>query len=75
MTEMGQKLTGVKNNYIYIYIWDKEIIFDVPAKLHFVWIGKEIPNKYMDNIISFQNYNRQYEVIRALKSFSIPFLS
>ena len=29
----------------------------------------------MDNIISFQKYNRQYEVIRSLKSFSITFLS
>ena len=50
MAEMGQKLTGVKNNYIYIYIWDIEITFDVPAKLHFVWIGKEIPKRFPINI-------------------------
>ena len=46
-----------------MYILDKEIIFDVPTKLHLVWIGKEIPQKYIDNILSFEKYNGQYDVI------------
>ena len=46
-----------------MYILDKEIIFDVPTKLHLVWIGKEIPEKYIDNILSFEKYNGQYDVI------------
>ena len=73
MAEMGHRLTGVNSNYrlsTLSTIWHKEIVFDVPAKLHFVWIGKEIPNNYLDNIISFQKYNMQYEVIWAMKSLS-----
>ena len=71
---MGAKLTGINTNYKLSTFWEKEIIFDVPTKLHFVWIGKEIPQKYIDNILSFEKYNRQYEVIMALSSFSkLPF--
>ena len=71
---MGAKLTGINTNYKLSTFWEKEIIFKVPTKLHFVWIGKEIPEKYIDNILSFEKYNRQYEVIMALSSFSkLPF--
>ena len=63
VAQIGAKLTGRSTSYRLSTLWQKEIIFDVPTKIHFVWIGKEIPQKYIDNILSFEKYNGQYDVI------------
>ena len=38
----------------------KAIIFC--RKIHFVWFGKKIPEKYVNNILTFRRYNPYYEV-------------
>ena len=34
----------------------------VPKKLHFVWLGKNIPGEYINNIRSFAAHNPDYEI-------------
>ena len=39
-----------------------EVEYDVPERLHFIWIGSQIPLKYIKNIESFRTQNKQYEI-------------
>jgi len=41
---------------------EKERLYCVPKKLHFIWLGKLIPEKYQQNILSFRKYNPEYEI-------------
>ena len=43
---------------------------NVPQILHFLWVGKPIPEKYLDAIIGFEKTNTDYEV-RVLNNFKI----
>ena len=47
--------------YSYSKIVGREASLDVPEKVHFVWLGKVIPDKYLDNMKTFRN-NTNYEV-------------
>ena len=31
--------------------------YDLPPKLHFIWIGSQIPNKYIHNLLSYYQHN------------------
>ena len=47
--------------------------------MHFIWTGKVMPEKYLENIKTFTN-NTSYEVsvqkqIKTSKDFCIPFIS
>ena len=55
-------MTGVSSGYRLFKFWEKETTLEVPLRLHFVWIGREIEDKYLDNILSFLKYNGHYEV-------------
>lgn len=35
----------------------------LPKKIHFIWIGNKIPEKYISNIKSYVNHNKKYEII------------
>lgn len=39
-----------------------EYKFTIPKKLHFIWLGGELPEKYFRNITSFIVHNYDYEV-------------
>ena len=39
-----------------------EVGYDVPERLHFIWIGSQIPLKYIRNIETFRTQNKQYEI-------------
>ena len=34
----------------------------VPMILHFLWVGKPIPEKYLDAVIGFEETNTDFEV-------------
>ena len=34
----------------------------VPTILHFLWVGKPIPEKYLDAVIGFEETNTDFEV-------------
>ena len=36
--------------------------YDVPERLHFIWIGSQLPPKYIKNIETFRTQNKQYEI-------------
>ena len=36
--------------------------YHVPAKIHFIWLGSFIPDKYKNNILTYVKNNRQHEV-------------
>ena len=36
--------------------------YDVPERLHFIWIGSQLPTKYIKNIETFRTQNKQYEI-------------
>jgi mannosyltransferase OCH1-like enzyme len=38
--------------------WDIE--HKIPKQLHFIWIGSKIPQKYIDNIITYITNNKEY---------------
>jgi len=42
---------------------EAEKSYCVPKKLHFIWLGKEIPKKYRNNIKGFTDINTDYQVI------------
>ena len=62
MTEIGDRITGISSGYSFYTFWEKETSLEVPLRLHFLWVGKEIPDKYIDNFFSFLTYNEHYEV-------------
>ena len=39
-----------------------EVGYDVPERLHFIWIGSQLPLKYIINIETFRTQNKQYEI-------------
>ena len=67
MTEIGDRITGISSGYRFSTFWEKETSLEVPLRLHFLWVGKEIPDKYIDNILSFIKYNEHYEVRNTRK--------
>ena len=68
-------------NYSFGKIAGREASLDVPDRVHFIWTGKVMPEKYLENIKTFTN-NTSYEVSvkKQLKDFqrlgrSFPFHS
>lgn len=54
---------------------EKSPIFLIPKKLHFVWMGKKLPQEYLNNIRSFVSRNPDYEAnlwIDKQNSFENP---
>ena len=47
--------------YNFSKINGREANLDVPARIHFVWLGQIIPEKYLENINTFKNLEN-YEV-------------
>lgn len=47
--------------YSFAKIVGREATLDVPARVHFVWLGKIIPEKYLENLYTFNDYE-DYEV-------------
>ncbi|XP_023341973.1 inositol phosphoceramide mannosyltransferase 3 [Eurytemora carolleeae] len=41
---------------------EPETSYTVPKKLHFIWMGKHIPEKYQKNILTFVKVNPDYQV-------------
>lgn len=33
--------------------------YDLPSNLHFIWIGSPIPNKYINNLLSYYQHNHE----------------
>ena len=33
--------------------------YDLPSNLHFIWIGSQIPNKYINNLLSYYQHNHE----------------
>lgn len=47
--------------YSYAKIVGREASLDVPNIVHFIWMGKVLPEKYINNMRTFNN-NTAYEV-------------
>ena len=47
--------------YAFSKIVGREAVLETPERVHFVWIGKVIPEKYLNNLKTFGNYEN-YEV-------------
>ena len=43
--------------YSFARIVGRESSLDVPASIHFLWLGKVIPNKYLKNLETFRSTN------------------
>jgi len=56
----GEFVLNIDTTYM---MKEPENSYCVPKKIHFVWIGKEIPENYQANIITFVELNPLYEVI------------
>ena len=39
-----------------------EASYIVPLKIHFIWLGSFIPDKYMNNILTYKQNNKHYEI-------------
>jgi hypothetical protein len=44
----------------------------VPRKIHFIWIGSDVPRKYIWNIFSFTRVNPQHEVLLWVENRCYP---
>ena len=51
--------------YSYAKIAGREASLDVPERIHFVWMGRVLPKKYIKNMRTFKN-NTSYEVSNRL---------
>ena len=51
------KLTNVDD---YARIPERQ--YDVPPKIHFIWLGSFLPEKYKENILTYKTYNTDYEI-------------
>lgn len=47
--------------YSYAKIVGREASLDVPDRVHFIWMGKVMPEKYLENMKTFSN-NTSYEI-------------
>ena len=52
--------------YLYAANKQEETTLRIPKILHFVWISRPIPPKYIAAIEKFENDNRDYEVANSL---------
>ncbi len=43
--------------------YEREPTYEVPRRLHFVWIGSELPAHYRDNVLGFVRLNPGHEVV------------
>jgi len=41
---------------------EPEITYCVPKKLHFIWLGSVLPEKYQKNILTFRKLNPDYQI-------------
>jgi len=64
----GEFVLNIDTTYM---MKEPENSYCVPKKIHFVWIGKEIPENYQANIITFVELNPLYEVILWTEIISI----
>ena len=42
---------------------ERETSWSLPTRVHFIWVGSLIRDKYVDNINYFCNHNPEYQVI------------
>ena len=36
--------------------------YDIPLKIHFIWLGSFLPEKYKENILTYKTHNVDYEI-------------
>ena len=36
--------------------------YNIPLKIHFIWLGSFLPEKYKENILTYKTYNLDYEI-------------
>ena len=51
---------------------ERETSWSLPTRVHFIWVGSLIRDKYVDNINNFCNHNPEYQVIYASPHPDLP---
>ena len=50
---------------------DIHFMANIPKKIHFIWVGNPIPDKYITNILLWKQKNPEYEINLWIDSDSV----